>query len=242
MIARMSRENSARRKFDMAVLREAIAAGVKAHGAGKILSSEMPFVIGERQRTDLIRVAPKFTTPYASGTAPVPLPPQAYTIEGLAKFLGFVKTESQRPSNSFIAAFGAEELIADKVMTESQIKGLSAEKLGELVIALRKQRDAAKVETARLQAEAEKRKKEAEAKADELEKQKAEAETRRLAAIETERLAAIKRAEEKAKRDAEEKIRLAAEAKRKQVEAEQREFAWERTRKIPNKTQVETPI
>jgi hypothetical protein len=42
MIARMARENTARRKFDMAVLREAIAAGVQAHGAGKILPSEMP--------------------------------------------------------------------------------------------------------------------------------------------------------------------------------------------------------
>jgi hypothetical protein len=33
---------SARRKFDMAVLRKAIEAGVKAHDAGKSLPSEMP--------------------------------------------------------------------------------------------------------------------------------------------------------------------------------------------------------
>src|ERR1700676_2089707 len=162
MISRMARENSARRKFDTSVLREAIAAAVKAHGADMILPNEMPFVRGERQRTDMIRIAPSFST---SSTDSVALPPpghgiqHGYTVDSLAKFLGFVKSGNQEPTNSFIAAFGAEELIADGIMKESQVKGQTAEKLGELVIALRKQRDAAKIEAERLAAEAEKRKK-----------------------------------------------------------------------------------
>jgi hypothetical protein len=97
-----------------------------------ILPKEMPFKTEQGQRTDLIRVAPGYIS--GSSTGSVPLPPTAYTVDGLAKFLGFVKADSQKPTNSFIAAFGAEELIADKVMTESQIKGLSAERLGELWI------------------------------------------------------------------------------------------------------------
>ena len=72
-----------------------------------------------------------------------------YTIKALAKFLGFVKDKNQRPTDSFVAAFSAEELIADGVLKESQIKGLSTERLGELVISVRKQRDAAKAETER---------------------------------------------------------------------------------------------
>lgn len=135
MIARMARENTARRKFDTAVLREAIAAAVEAHGKGLILPKEMP--IDPKTNTTVIRSAPSFSV---SGTDPVPHP---YTVDRLAKFLGFVKTDSQKPTNSFIAAFGAEELIADGVLKESQIKGLSAERLGESVISVRKQSDAA---------------------------------------------------------------------------------------------------
>jgi hypothetical protein len=123
------------------VLREAIAAAVTAHGAGKILPKEMPFKKEQGQRTDLIRVAPGYSS--GSVTGSVILPKTAYTVDGLAKFLGFVKATSDTPTNSFIAAFGAEELIDDGVLKESQIKGLSAERLGELVISVRKQRDAA---------------------------------------------------------------------------------------------------
>jgi hypothetical protein len=203
----MARENSARRNPGVPDIREAIIAAVTAHGAGKILPSEM--VIELRTNPDYVRYAPKYSTGPDSGPVSLHHP---YTVDALATFLVFVKSSTQKPTNSFEAVFGAEELRADKVLTESQIKGLSAERLGELVISVRKQRDAAKAETARLAAEAKKRADEAIARAAELAKQKAEAETRRLAAIETERLAAIKRAEEKAKRDAEEKVRLAAEA------------------------------
>jgi len=93
------------------VIREAIAAAVRAHGAGKILASEMPI----EPRTDhkFIRNAPNYGTGPESG--PVNHP---YTVEALACFLGFVKAERQTPTNSFIAAFGAEELIADGVLNE----------------------------------------------------------------------------------------------------------------------------
>jgi hypothetical protein len=134
MISRIARENSARRKFDTSVIREAIGAAVRAHGTGKILPKEMPFAIGEAQRTDQIRVAPG----YAAGTIPSSrnssvvestiLPKTSYTIDGLANFLGFVIPSTKRATQSFIAAFGAEELIDDGVLKESQIRGLSAQR------------------------------------------------------------------------------------------------------------------
>ena len=80
---------------------------VEAHGAGKILPSEMK--IDPKTNTTVLRYAPGFgigASAPESGAHP-------YTTEALAKFLGFVKDKNQRPSNSFIAAFGAEELIAD---------------------------------------------------------------------------------------------------------------------------------
>ena len=107
---------------------------------------------GERQRTDRIRVAPSYSTSESDV-----LPLTAYTLTGLAAFLGFVKPKSQEPTSSFVAAFGAEELIADGVLRESQIKGLSAERLGELAISVRKQRDIAKAADERRAAEAKKR-------------------------------------------------------------------------------------
>jgi hypothetical protein len=134
-------DHTARRKFDTAVLREAITAAVTAHGKGLILSKEMP--VPKDTREGYIRYAPSFAANQPapeSGARP-------YTTQALAQFLGFTKPgKRQEPTDSFVAAFGAEELIADGIMKESQIKGLSAERLGELVISVRKQRDAAKVE------------------------------------------------------------------------------------------------
>jgi hypothetical protein len=134
-----------------------LAAGVQAHGVGRILPREMS--IDPSTRKEAIRYAPSFSqmppTP-DSGVRP-------YTVEALAKFLGFVKSGTQEPTNNFVAAFGAAELIYEGHLKESQIKGLSGERLIELVAAIRKQRDAAKIETARLQAEAKQRAEEAEA-------------------------------------------------------------------------------
>jgi hypothetical protein len=42
MIQMMARENGESYKTDASVLRETIVAAVEAHGAGKILASEMP--------------------------------------------------------------------------------------------------------------------------------------------------------------------------------------------------------
>jgi hypothetical protein len=112
---------------DASILREAIEAAVEAHGKGLILPKEMPFKKEQGQRTDLIRVAPGYQTGGIADSAT--LPPTAYTIDGLADFLGFIRPQTKRASESFIAAFGAEELIADGVLKESQIKGLSGANL-----------------------------------------------------------------------------------------------------------------
>jgi len=60
-------------------------------------------------RTDpkFIRNAPNYGTGPDSG----PVEHQ-YTIDALAKFLGFVAPGNQKTTESFVAAFGAEELIA----------------------------------------------------------------------------------------------------------------------------------
>jgi hypothetical protein len=122
----MARENTARRKLDTSVLREAISAAVQAHGKGLILPKEMQ--IEKQADPKSVRSAPSFTT--STESVDVAQIPHAYTLPVLARFLGFVKAASQIPTNSFIAAFGAEELIADGVIKESQIKRLSAERNG----------------------------------------------------------------------------------------------------------------
>ena len=67
-------------------LREAITATLDTLAAGRITAAELPIATGERQRTDKIRIAPGFNTGQsaAGGT----LPPSAYTVDALAKFLG----------------------------------------------------------------------------------------------------------------------------------------------------------
>jgi len=240
MIQWMARENLTQRGPSPAELFEAIKAAVAAHGSGKIGKDEMPFPPGTDPK--LVRFAPKYT----AGTAAVPVgdSPEAraaraafskeiaeknerhaFTVEALAKFLGLVKQESQRPKDSFVAAFGALELVSEGYLTEARTKGLDVRKLGEVVAVVKKQREAVIAESKRLAAEIEARRLEVVRKAEELKKQQAEAEAKRVAAVEAERLAAIKRAEEKAKHDAEEAVRRAAEEKRKKAEAEQRAIA-----------------
>jgi hypothetical protein len=109
----------------MGALREAIAAAVEAHGAGKILPEEMP--VDLKTNTSVKRYAHSFSV---SATESVTHP---YTVEALAQFLGFVKTGSATPTNNFVAAFGAAELIYEKHLKESDVKGLSGERLIELL-------------------------------------------------------------------------------------------------------------
>jgi hypothetical protein len=47
-----------------------------------------------------------------------------YTVESIAKFLGFVKSKSQEPTNNFYAAFGAQELISEGYLTEPRLKDI----------------------------------------------------------------------------------------------------------------------
>jgi hypothetical protein len=75
------------------------------------------------------------------GTAAVPpVPAAAYTIEGLAKFLGVIKKDSQRPKDSFIAAFESVELIEQGYLTESKIRDIQPRRLGEVVQAIKAER------------------------------------------------------------------------------------------------------
>lgn len=240
MIQLMARENCESYSTNPAVLRETIQAAVEAHGQGRILFDEMP--LDPSTRRDQMRYAPGFSTPAVSDTAGV-IPerdPKAfrdfvqknhgYTLNDLAKFLGLMQPKGDlRPS--FIAAFGAVELLSEGYLTDAKISGLESHQLASLVAAVKQQRTKALAEAKRLAEEAEARRKEVERKAAELKKQQEESEARRKAAAEAERLAAIKRAEEKAKRDAEEKIRLAAEAKRREEEAKQRAIAEEKRKK-----------
>src|SRR6267154_2186796 len=114
MIARMARENSARRNPGIPDIREAIAAAVQAHGAGKILPKEM-----EIKNPKMLRDAPAY--PIAERAESDLSHP--YTVEALARFLGFVKSQDRALTSNFNAAFGAAELIAEGHLKESQIKG-----------------------------------------------------------------------------------------------------------------------
>lgn len=60
-----------------------------------------------------------------------------YTVEGLAKFLGMVKSGSQTATNSFLDSFGALELIAGGYLSEARIKDLEIRKLGEVVASVK---------------------------------------------------------------------------------------------------------
>jgi hypothetical protein len=111
--ADMARENTARRKFDTSVLREKFFAAVEAHGAGKILASEMP--IDPKTNIAAVRYAPS----YVIDPSLVAATDHPYTIEALARFLGLVKAGSLSPKDSFVAAFGAVELISEGYLNEA---------------------------------------------------------------------------------------------------------------------------
>jgi hypothetical protein len=98
----------------------AVTGTAEAHGKGLILPSEMKI-----ENPKMLRYAPSYAVGAQTTDSVVSHP---YTVDALAKFLGFVKRGNQEPTNSFHAAFGAEELIADGVLKESQIKGLSGER------------------------------------------------------------------------------------------------------------------
>lgn len=135
-------------------------------------------------RTDpkFIRYAPCFTTVTAAVThlqSDENTKKYPYTVEGLAKFLGMVKSGSQTATNSFLDSFGALELIAGGYLSEARIKDLEIRKLGEVVASVKKQRDAAIAESQRLAREAEARRQEAIRKAEELKRQQEAAEAQR---------------------------------------------------------------
>jgi hypothetical protein len=104
---------------------EIITAAVKAHGEGKIAPDEMR--IESKTRDDAIRYAPGF-----SQTACAPSEgAHPYTVEALAKFLGMVKPDNQRPRDSFVACFGALELIDEGYLSEARAYDLEKRKLGQ---------------------------------------------------------------------------------------------------------------
>jgi hypothetical protein len=94
------------------VLRETITSAVQALGAGKIKPEEMP--VSDDTRKNVIRYAPGFGRSTAAGDRP-------YTVDGLARFLGEVKSNGEA-HEAFRAAFGALELISEGYLAESALK------------------------------------------------------------------------------------------------------------------------
>jgi hypothetical protein len=65
-----------------------------------------------------VRYAPGFSSSPAGGED------HKYTVQALAKFLGLLKPGNrQEPRNSFVAAFGAVELISEGYLTEERKMG-----------------------------------------------------------------------------------------------------------------------
>jgi hypothetical protein len=103
----------------------AITATLDTLAAGRITAQELPIATGERQRTDAIRIAPGFSTvdrgQWKAGSL---LPPNAYTTDALAKFLGEVNESDGKATESFKATFGALELINANGLKEGDVAGL----------------------------------------------------------------------------------------------------------------------
>jgi hypothetical protein len=111
-------------------LREAIIATLETLAAGKITAKELPIATGQGKRTDTIRLAPGFDIErFPAGGI---LPPLAYTIDALARFLGETK-ERGEATESFKATFGALELIDGNGLKEGDIAGLEVWKIDAVV-------------------------------------------------------------------------------------------------------------
>jgi hypothetical protein len=208
MVQMMARENGDTYKHDASVIRETIRAAVEAYGAGKISEKEMP--VDAKTNASALRYAPSFLLSGPSGG------PHPYTVDSLARFLGTVKPETQKATNGFVAAFGSIELIEEGYLTEARIAGLEPRKLGEVVAAVRTQRNEQIAEAKRLEAQAEERR-QAAVRAQAALKEQQERTAQRLADAETakqkERIVVEARQKEKQQREELAKANAAAAAK-----------------------------
>jgi hypothetical protein len=90
-------------------MRETIRAAVQALGDSQITPDEMAIKTGERQRNDTIRLAPSYSG--GQNVAGDTLPPNSYTVDALAKFLGEVGSDGHA-HDGFKNAFAVLELIS----------------------------------------------------------------------------------------------------------------------------------
>jgi hypothetical protein len=130
MLMRMARENVT---GTVPIMLEAISAAVQAFGEGKI---DIP-APDAKTRKDLIRYAPSFI-PGGSSTAAVDHP---YTIDTLARFLGYVKRKSNTAKDSVVSAIGALELMEKKVINDQDIARVNNKDLAPMVSDLRKRHE-----------------------------------------------------------------------------------------------------
>jgi hypothetical protein len=196
------------------VVVEAVFAAVKALGEGKI-EVDMP---SPDTRKDVIRYAPSFVI---KGPSPT-VGERAYTMDTLARYLGFIKKSTNRAKDSVVAAMGilerAEVARAEKVddsearaaALEKSLSSMTVRKAVEAVSGIKQREEQVKARTeeakkAAKEFDAEQRSIQAARKAEE---EKAEAERQKL----VKQLAAAKK-EEDDKRALEIKERLAEKEK-----------------------------
>lgn len=125
MLMRMARENIGR--GEQPILQEAISSAVKALAEGKIELEE----IDPNTRKSVLRCAPSFIPGVPNTTVVLD---HAYTVDSLARFLGYVKASSKTARDSFVAALGVLELEERKLLTDQNtIKGLGTRQVLQLV-------------------------------------------------------------------------------------------------------------
>ena len=123
MLMWMARENV---RGEQPVVREAVAAVVRALAEGKIALEP----VDPKTRKELIRYAPSFVPSGASSPATGDHP---YTIDAVARFLGYVKRSTNRAKDSVVAAFGFLELEQRNLIDTKAVSNLSAAQVIQMV-------------------------------------------------------------------------------------------------------------
>jgi hypothetical protein len=135
MIQRMARENSTQRGADMGQTIEAVRATVITYASApeaSLASWQKHLPIPEDTKKAYLRYAPSFqldTTCEVRGPGAGPRP---YTVFSLGKFLGLTKSHGRgddkvQARRTLVLALDALELIEQKFLKESELRGLGVE-------------------------------------------------------------------------------------------------------------------
>lgn len=117
MLVWMAQENV---RGELPVVIEAVAAAVKALGEGKI-KIEAP---NPKTTISALRNAPSFIAKTSGPT----VGPHTYTVDSIARYLGYIKASTGKAKNSVVAAFNILEEAERTEINEGKVKARTVEK------------------------------------------------------------------------------------------------------------------